>query len=54
MPWIRTVKGYASTSKIVTGLKAGKKYYIKVRTYKIVKGVKYYSPWSRVGTVMTR
>ncbi len=32
--------------KKVTGLKASKRYYVRVRTYKTVKGVKYYSKWS--------
>ena len=40
------VKGYAKKSKKITGLKSGKKYYVQVRTYKTVKGVKYYSKWS--------
>lgn len=43
-----TVKGYKSVSKKVTKLKAKKKYYVKVRTYKTVGGKKYYSPWSKV------
>ena len=40
------IKGYTKTSKKITGLKSGKKYYVQVRTYKTVKGVKYYSKWS--------
>jgi len=43
-----TVKGYAKTSKKVTGLKSKTKYFVKVRTYKTVKGVKIYSDWSAV------
>ena len=43
-----TVKGYKSVSKKVTKLKAKKKYYVKIRTYKTVSGKKYYSPWSKV------
>lgn len=35
-------------------LKAKKKYYVRVRTYKTVGGVKYYSPWSKVKKVKTR
>ena len=30
----KTVKGYRNTSKKVTNLKAKKKYYIRIRTYK--------------------
>lgn len=40
-----TVKGSGTTSKTVTGLKAGKKYYVRIRTYKVVNGKKYYSAW---------
>lgn len=49
-----TVKGYSKTSKKVTGLKGGKKYWVKIRTYKTVNGTKYYSPWSKVKTVKTK
>lgn len=31
-----------------------KKYYVKVRTYKVVNGVTYYSSWSKVKTVVTK
>ena len=48
------VKGYKSVSKKVTKLKAKKKYYIKVRTYMTVGGVKYYSEWSNVKTAKTK
>ena len=49
-----TVKGYTKKSKKVKGLKAKKKYYVKVRTYKRISGTNYYSPWSKVKTVKTR
>lgn len=49
-----TVKGYKKVSKKVTKLKGKKKYFVRVRTYKTIKGVKYYSPWSKVKTVKTR
>ena len=49
-----TVKGYSKVSKKVTGLKAKTKYYVKVRTYKTVKGVKIYSDWSKVKTIKTK
>lgn len=49
-----TVRGYSKVSRKVKGLKAKRKYYVRVRTYKIVKGVKYYSSWSKVRTVKTR
>ena len=49
-----TVKSYKTTSKKVSGLKAKKKYYVKVRTYKTVSGVKFYSDWSKTKTVTTK
>ena len=49
-----TVKGYSKTSKKIKKLKGGKKYYVRIRTYKIVNGTKYYSPWSGVKTVKTK
>ena len=49
-----TVKKYKKVSKKVTKLKGRKKYYVRVRTYKKVGGVRYYSPWSKIKTVRTR
>ena len=49
-----TVKGYKKVSKKVTKLKGGKKYYVKIRTYKTIKGKKYYSKWSKVKTIKTK
>ena len=43
-----TIKDNTVTSKKITGLKAGKKYYVKVRTYKKVGDKNYYSSWSEV------
>ena len=43
-----------TTSKAVKSLKAKKKYYVKVRTYKTVNGTKYYSSWSKVKSVKTK
>ena len=50
----KTIKGYSKTSKKVTKLKAKKKYYVQVRTYKVVNGVKYYSNWSAKKSVKTK
>lgn len=47
-------KGNYTGTKKLTGLKAKTKYYVTVRTYKTVKGVKYYSAWSEVRTVKTK
>ncbi len=48
------VKGYKKASRKITRLKAKKKYYVRIRTYKTVGGVKYYSPWSKVKTVRVK
>ena len=42
------------TIKTVKGLKRGKNYYVKVRTYKYVNGKKTYSKWSKVKKVKTK
>lgn len=42
-----TVRSGKTTTKKLTGLKRGKRYYITVRAYKMVKGKKYYSSWSK-------
>ena len=49
-----TVKGYKYTGKKITKLKAKKKYYVQVRTYKTVSGKNYYSSWSKVNAVKTK
>ena len=41
------VRSGKTTTKKLTGLKRGKRYYITVRAYKTVKGKKYYSSWSK-------
>lgn len=46
-----TVKGYKSTSKTITKLTKNKKYYVRVRTYKTVSKVNYYSSWSNVKSI---
>nr|MBQ8251816.1 fibronectin type III domain-containing protein [Lachnospiraceae bacterium] len=53
-----TVKGKKKTSKTIKRLKAKKKYYVRVRTYKTVKingkSVKICSEWSKAKTVKTK
>ena len=44
----KTLSGYSKTSLTLTGLKAKTTYYVRVRTYKTVDGVKYYSGWSTI------
>ncbi len=41
------VRKNTMTSKTISKLKAKKKYYVRIRTYKVVKGKKYYSGWSK-------
>ena len=50
----KTITSYKTTSKTVTKLKAKKKYYVRMRTYKTINGKKYYSSWSEVKTVTTK
>lgn len=49
-----TVKGASTLSKKVTKLKAKKKYYVQLRTYKVVNGKKYVSSWSTKKSVTTK
>ena len=48
-----TFKNNTTTSKKVTGLKGGKKYYYRVRCYKTVNGMKYWSKWTPRKYVIT-
>lgn len=49
-----TIKSYKTTSKNITKLKAKKKYYVRVRSYKKVGKTTYYSGWSKAKTVKTK
>ncbi|MBR3969271.1 MAG: fibronectin type III domain-containing protein [Clostridia bacterium] len=49
----KTISSYKKTSVILSGLKAKKIYYVRVRTYKKVSGKTYYSKWSSVKTKCT-
>ncbi len=46
-----TVTKAGTVSKTVKGLEKGKKYYVRVRTYKVVNKVKVYSKWSKKKSV---
>ena len=48
------VKNYKISSKKITKLKKNKKYYVKIRAYKVVDGKTYYSAWSKVKTKKTK
>ena len=43
-----------TTKNKVKKLKAKKKYYVRVRTYKTVNGKKVYSSWSKVKSIKTK
>lgn len=48
------VKQVKTNSKRIKGLKVAKKYYVRVRTYKLVKKKSYYSSWSKKKSVTTK
>lgn len=49
-----TITKNGTTFRKITNLKAKKKYFVKIRTYKTVNGVKYWSAWSKYKTVKTK
>ncbi|MCR4709649.1 MAG: fibronectin type III domain-containing protein, partial [Clostridiales bacterium] len=49
-----TVSKNTTVSKKVTGLKAKKTYYVRIRTYKTVSGTKHYSKWSKAISAKTK
>jgi len=48
------IKGYKKTSRKISGLKAKKRYYVRVRTYYKTGGKTYYSGWSAVKSALTK
>ena len=46
-----TIKNAADKSKVIGSLTAGRTYYVRLRTYKKVNEVHYWSAWSLVKTV---
>ena len=49
-----TIKQTDTRLQKVSKLSSGKKYYVRVRTYKKVSGKYYYSAWSRAKTITTK
>lgn len=49
-----TFKKNKTLKTTVKKLKANKKYYVRIRTYKTISGVKYYSSWSKAKTVKAK
>ncbi len=43
-----------NTSATIKNLKSGKKYYVRVRAYKTVSGVKIYGSYSKAKTVTVK
>lgn len=50
----KTIAGTKTTAAKISKLKAKKRYYVQVRTYKTVGKTKYYSAWSKVKYVTTQ
>jgi len=50
----KTLSSNRTVKMIRSGLKSGRKYWVRVRTYKTVNGKKYYSAWSKVKTVTVK
>ena len=50
----KTVKSYKTTSLTLKKLKSNTKYFVRVRTFKTVKGAKIYSGWSTYKTAKTK
>ncbi|MBQ6163737.1 MAG: fibronectin type III domain-containing protein, partial [Clostridia bacterium] len=46
-----TVSGASTLSKAIASLTKGSTYYVRVRAYKTVSSVKYYSAWSAAKSV---
>ena len=49
-----TIKSTKSTSATIKKLKSKKKYYVRMRTYKVVNGKKVYSAWSKAKSVKVK
>ena len=49
-----TVKGKNKTSAVIKNLKGGKKYYVRVRTYRSINGTKLTSKWSKAKSAKTK
>jgi hypothetical protein len=50
----KTITSYKTTKVTLSDLRANKTYYVRVRTYKTVNGVRYYSGWSDYKYVKTK
>lgn len=50
----KTIKKSSTVSKTINNLKSKKKYYVRIRTYKTVKGQKLYSAWTKAQNIKTK
>lgn len=50
----KTITKNSTTAASYKGLRAKRKYYVRIRTYKKVSGANYYSSWSAVKSVTTK
>ncbi len=48
-----SIKGYRKTSRKISGLMKNKKYYVRIRTYQTIKGIRLCSPWSKTRAIRT-
>ncbi len=51
---IATVSNKNTTTKTLTSLTRGKRYYVRIRTYNKISGVNYFSAWSEKKSVVVR
>lgn len=50
----KTITKNTTLSTTVSKLKGGKRYYVQIRTYKSVNGKRFYSPWGKTSSVVTK
>ena len=50
----KIAKGASKSSLVVKGLKAGKTYYFRMRTYRTINGKTYWSDWSKTKSVKAK
>lgn len=46
-----TVRGAAKTSRTLSSMKSKQRYYVRIRTYRIVNGTTYFSAWSKAKSI---
>ena len=50
----KTIKNFKTTNTTIKNLSGGKTYYVRVRSYIKYKDDAFFSPWSKVGKVITK